>query len=81
MIPANRESAAQVTVSINGERRWILIEIFTMNTTGSGRYELDAGIMPEGSYTFQGTAQRGNQPLGEAAGVFFQVGGTIAEIS
>ena len=72
------ESAAQVTVSINGNDV-DFNRIFTMNTTGSGRYELDAGIMPEGSYTFQGTAQRGNQPLGEAAGVF-QVGGTIAEL-
>lgn len=74
----NPESAAQVTVSIDGNDV-DFDRSFSMNAKGSGRYELDAGILPAGSYTFRGVAQRGNQQLGEAAGGF-QIGGTIAEL-
>lgn len=74
----NPESAAQISVVLN-DIDADFQRTFTMNSLGAGRYELDAGILPTGSYTFEGSAQIGNQILGEATGTF-QVGGIVAEL-
>ena len=41
-----------------------------MQAAGNGRYTLDAGRRPAGSYTFEAAARRGGQPLGEDRGAF-----------
>lgn len=43
---------------------------FTMTAEGRGRYRLDAGQMPEGSYLFTATATSGDIDLGSDQGAF-----------
>ncbi|MDX1418621.1 MAG: VWA domain-containing protein [Rubricoccaceae bacterium] len=42
----------------------------TMRPLGNGRYALDAGVLPEGSYTYVAEAERTGQRLGEDRGAF-----------
>jgi len=42
----------------------------TMDPLGNGRYELDAGTLPEGTYRYEATAQRGGTLLGRDQGEF-----------
>ena len=43
---------------------------YTMERIGNGRYELDAGAMPEGTYQYRAVGKRGDLTLGEDNGVF-----------
>lgn len=43
---------------------------YTMEAVGSGRYVLDVGTLPEGAYTFEATAQRGDVTVGADEGAF-----------
>lgn len=52
---------------------------FTMRPVGNGRYELDAGILPEGTYSFSGEATLAELSLGTDRGSF-QVGAHDLEL-
>ncbi|MEX0746915.1 MAG: hypothetical protein WD275_02870, partial [Rhodothermales bacterium] len=43
---------------------------YTMNPIGNGRYTLDAGTFPEGTYTYEATARREDAVLGSDEGAF-----------
>jgi len=43
---------------------------YTMNPIGNGRYTLDAGTFPEGTYRYEATARREDVELGSDEGVF-----------
>lgn len=43
---------------------------FTMTHAGGGQYQLDAGALPEGTYTYTATATRNGTELGTDAGDF-----------
>ncbi len=51
---------------------------FTMTGEGSGRYTLDAGVLPEGSYQFEATATANGGQIGSTRGRF-TVGGVTVE--
>ena len=51
---------------------------YSMESVGEGRYVLDAGAFPEGTYAYRATAQRGGTDLGEDRGAF-AVGGLTLE--
>ncbi|PSQ69325.1 MAG: hypothetical protein BRD31_05855 [Bacteroidetes bacterium QH_2_64_26] len=43
---------------------------YTMDPVGQGRYTLDVGTLPEGTYRYEATAQLGNNTLGTDQGQF-----------
>ncbi|MFB6273189.1 MAG: hypothetical protein ABEL51_09880 [Salinibacter sp.] len=43
---------------------------YTMEPLGQGRYTLDAGTLPEGTYRYEATAQRKGEKLGTDQGTF-----------
>ena len=51
---------------------------YSMESAGNGRYTLDAGAFPEGTYTYQASARRADVRLGEDRGNF-AVGGLTLE--
>lgn len=50
----------------------------TMTGEGNGRYTLDAGVLPEGSYQFEATATTNGDQIGSTRGRF-SVGGVTVE--
>ena len=52
---------------------------FVMRPIGNGRYELDAGILPEGTYSFSGEATFADHSLGTDQGSF-QIGAHDLEL-
>ena len=65
---------ATVEVEVTGAARRTL----TMRPIGAGRYALDAGALPPGTYRYTGRAARGGAILGTDGGTF-DVGSTPAE--
>ncbi|HLT46131.1 MAG TPA: hypothetical protein VK002_02785 [Rubricoccaceae bacterium] len=60
------DADVRVTVTAPDETQTPL----TMRPLGNGRYALDAGVLPAGSYTYAAVAERAGQPLGDDRGAF-----------
>jgi hypothetical protein len=54
------------------------VRIFTMDPLGNGRYALNAGHLPEGSYSYVAVASQNEQTIGEDRGAF-AIGETAIE--
>lgn len=62
------ESEASVEISISGEE--IQERYYSMNNTGNGQYRLELASLPEGIYTFEAAARKGNRLIDTHKGEF-----------
>ncbi|MEM6648110.1 MAG: carboxypeptidase-like regulatory domain-containing protein [Bacteroidota bacterium] len=61
---------SDATVIVNVQRPDGTTSPYTMQARGSGLYALDAGSLPEGTYTYTASAERNGSVLGDDAGSF-----------
>ena len=61
---------SDATVEVRIEAPDGTVSPYTMNAIGNGRYTLDAGVFPEGTYQYQAVARKEEVELGSDAGAF-----------
>lgn len=62
------ESQANIDISVESDS--MDPRFYSMENRGSGQYQLDLGTMPEGIYSFEATAQKGNRTIETQTGEF-----------
>lgn len=62
------ESEATIDVSISSDS--MKSRFYSMDNTGAGKYRLKLGTMPQGLYSFEATAQKGNRTIDTQKGEF-----------
>lgn len=62
------ESDASIDISVSSDS--METRFYTMENKGSGQYQLDLGTMPEGLYSFEASAQKGDRTIDEQTGEF-----------
>lgn len=62
------ESNGSIDITLSGES--IEERFYSMENIGNGEYKLELGSLPEGIYTFSGTAQKGNRTIDTREGEF-----------
>lgn len=62
------ESDAAIDVSVSSDSSGG--RLYSMENLGSGRYRLDLGTMPQGIYSFEATAEKGDRELDRQSGEF-----------
>ena len=64
------EVEADATIDISVSSDSMEAQFYTMENKGGGQYQLDLGTMPEGLYSFEATAQKGDRTLETQSGEF-----------
>lgn len=62
------ETDAAINISINSDDTDS--RFYSMENNGSGRYKLNIGSLPQGIYSFEATAQKGNREIATQSGEF-----------
>lgn len=62
------ESEAKIDMSVSSDSTQS--RFYSMENLGSGQYQLDLGTMPEGVYSYEATAKKGNRQIDTQKGEF-----------
>ena len=62
------ETNGSINITLSGENTEE--RFYSMENEGNGQYKLDLGSLPEGIYSFTGTAQKGNRTIDTQRGEF-----------
>jgi hypothetical protein len=64
------EVESEATIDISVESDSMDSRFYSMENRGAGQYQLNLGTMPEGIYSFEATAQKGNRTIESQGGEF-----------
>lgn len=64
------EVESEATIDISVESDSMDARFYSMENRGAGQYQLDLGTMPEGIYSFEATAKKGNRTIESQRGEF-----------